>query len=75
MITVPDGIFFQKKALGSVLYERVCDHLDLLEKEFFGLTYRDPLDGTLVSCTPTLYNIISRFVNIPGKGELCLSDL
>lgn len=36
-----------KKALGSVLYERVCDHLDLLEKEFFGLTYRDPLDGTL----------------------------
>lgn len=33
-----------KKALGSLLFERVCDHLDLLEKEYFGLTYRDDLD-------------------------------
>lgn len=33
-----------KKALGSLLFERVCDHLDLLEKEYFGLTYRDQMD-------------------------------
>ncbi|XP_076440876.1 band 4.1-like protein 3 [Babylonia areolata] len=33
-----------KKALGSLLFERVCDHLNLLEKEYFGLTYKDDLD-------------------------------
>ena len=43
-------LFLQKRALGSLLYEKVCDHLDLLEKEYFGLTYKDDLDpnGTRV---------------------------
>ena len=50
--SVNDVVFvlFQKKAIGGLLYEKVCDHLDLLEKEYFALTYRDDLDpnGTQV---------------------------
>uniref|UniRef100_A0A4W4HFT9 FERM domain-containing protein n=1 Tax=Electrophorus electricus TaxID=8005 RepID=A0A4W4HFT9_ELEEL len=31
----------EKKAKGQVLFDKVCDHLNLLEKDYFGLTYRD----------------------------------
>ncbi|KAI5092772.1 band 4.1-like protein 3 isoform X8, partial [Silurus meridionalis] len=31
----------QKKAKGQVLFDKVCDHLNLMEKDYFGLTYRD----------------------------------
>uniref|UniRef100_A0A2K5I559 FERM domain-containing protein n=1 Tax=Colobus angolensis palliatus TaxID=336983 RepID=A0A2K5I559_COLAP len=27
--------------LGQVLFDKVCEHLNLLEKDYFGLTYRD----------------------------------
>lgn len=30
----------QKKAKGQVLFDKVCDHLNLMEKDYFGLTYR-----------------------------------
>ncbi|ESO94470.1 hypothetical protein LOTGIDRAFT_118406 [Lottia gigantea] len=30
-----------KAAVGQVLFDRVCDHLDLLERDYFGLTYQD----------------------------------
>ncbi|KAG1932125.1 band 4.1-like protein 2 isoform d [Pimephales promelas] len=31
----------EKRAIGQVLFEKVCDHLNLLEKDYFGITYRD----------------------------------
>lgn len=31
-----------KKAVGLVLFDKVCDHLDLLEKDYFGLNFIDP---------------------------------
>ncbi|XP_047662239.1 band 4.1-like protein 3 isoform X3 [Tachysurus fulvidraco] len=31
----------KKKAKGQVLFDKVCDHLNLMEKDYFGLTYRD----------------------------------
>nr|XP_044998578.1 band 4.1-like protein 3 isoform X2 [Jaculus jaculus] len=31
----------EKRARGQVLFEKVCEHLNLLEKDYFGLTYRD----------------------------------
>uniref|UniRef100_A0A665X9W4 Erythrocyte membrane protein band 4.1-like 3b n=1 Tax=Echeneis naucrates TaxID=173247 RepID=A0A665X9W4_ECHNA len=31
----------QKRAKGQVLFDKVCDHLNLLEKDYFGITYRD----------------------------------
>ncbi|KAI4872492.1 hypothetical protein NFI96_025653 [Prochilodus magdalenae] len=45
-ITLLDGSDYtctveQKKAKGQVLFDKVCDHLNLLEKDYFGLTYRD----------------------------------
>ncbi|TSP09125.1 Band 4.1-like protein 3 [Bagarius yarrelli] len=30
-----------KKSKGQVLFDKVCDHLNLMEKDYFGLTYRD----------------------------------
>ncbi|XP_062844124.1 band 4.1-like protein 3b isoform X2 [Trichomycterus rosablanca] len=44
-ITLLDGSDYtytvDKKARGQVLFDKVCDHLNLLEKDYFGLTYRD----------------------------------
>ena len=34
--------FLQKRAIGWVLFERVCESLNLIEKDYFGLTYHDP---------------------------------
>uniref|UniRef100_A0A8C1S9R8 Erythrocyte membrane protein band 4.1-like 3b n=1 Tax=Cyprinus carpio TaxID=7962 RepID=A0A8C1S9R8_CYPCA len=31
----------QKRAKGQVLFDKVCDHLNLLEKDYFGISYRD----------------------------------
>ncbi|KAM4557533.1 band 4.1-like protein 3b isoform 10-T12 [Fundulus diaphanus] len=31
----------EKRAKGHVLFDKVCDHLNLLEKDYFGITYRD----------------------------------
>ena len=35
-------LFFQKKSTGQQLMEQVYYHLDLLEKDYFGLQYTDP---------------------------------
>ncbi|XP_051554563.1 band 4.1-like protein 3 isoform X2 [Myxocyprinus asiaticus] len=44
-ITLLDGTDYtctvEKRAKGQVLYDKVCDHLNLLEKDYFGITYRD----------------------------------
>ncbi|XP_040826536.1 band 4.1-like protein 3 [Ochotona curzoniae] len=31
----------EKRSKGQVLFDKVCEHLNLLEKDYFGLTYRD----------------------------------
>uniref|UniRef100_A0AAY4BHK7 FERM domain-containing protein n=1 Tax=Denticeps clupeoides TaxID=299321 RepID=A0AAY4BHK7_9TELE len=44
-ITLLDGSDYactvEKRSKGQVLFDKVCDHLNLLEKDYFGLTYRD----------------------------------
>ncbi|XP_020796655.1 band 4.1-like protein 3 isoform X2 [Boleophthalmus pectinirostris] len=44
-VTLLDGSEFtvniEKRAKGQVLFDKVCDHLNLLEKDYFGITYRD----------------------------------
>ncbi|KAM9440201.1 band 4.1-like protein 3b isoform 2-T7 [Clarias gariepinus] len=44
-ITLLDGSDYtctvEKKAKGQVLFDKVCDNLNLMEKDYFGLTYRD----------------------------------
>ena len=37
-------LFPQKRSYGQLLFERVCDYVDLLERDYFGLTYRDEKD-------------------------------
>ncbi|XP_044280621.1 band 4.1-like protein 2 isoform X8 [Varanus komodoensis] len=34
----------EKKAKGHVLFDKVCEQLNLLEKDYFGLLYQDPSD-------------------------------
>ncbi|XP_036906196.1 band 4.1-like protein 3 isoform X9 [Sturnira hondurensis] len=31
----------EKRSRGQMLFDKVCEHLNLLEKDYFGLTYRD----------------------------------
>ncbi|XP_063307612.1 band 4.1-like protein 3 isoform X21 [Pelobates fuscus] len=31
----------EKRSRGQLLFDKVCEHLNLLEKDYFGLTYRD----------------------------------
>lgn len=44
-VTLLDGLDFtlnvEKRAKGQFLFDKVCDHLNLLEKDYFGITYRD----------------------------------
>ncbi|XP_013886638.1 band 4.1-like protein 3 isoform X3 [Austrofundulus limnaeus] len=44
-VTLLDGSDFtvsvEKRAKGHVLFDKVCDHLNLLEKDYFGITHRD----------------------------------
>ncbi|XP_027011409.1 band 4.1-like protein 2 isoform X4 [Tachysurus fulvidraco] len=47
-VTMLDGSQFQceveKRAKGQFLYQKVCEHLNLLEKDYFGLSFRDNAD-------------------------------
>ncbi|XP_037099869.1 protein 4.1-like isoform X4 [Syngnathus acus] len=47
-VTLPDGSDFacevEKGAKGLFLFFKVCEHLNLLEKDYFGLTYADRHD-------------------------------
>uniref|UniRef100_A0A1B6C8P8 Moesin/ezrin/radixin homolog 1 n=1 Tax=Clastoptera arizonana TaxID=38151 RepID=A0A1B6C8P8_9HEMI len=47
-VTLLDGslldVNMERKAKGEDLLEKVCDHLNLLERDYFGLTYEDRHD-------------------------------
>lgn len=34
-------LFPQKRAKGQVLFDKVCEHLNLLEKDYFGLVFQE----------------------------------
>ncbi|XP_028920549.1 band 4.1-like protein 3 isoform X13 [Ornithorhynchus anatinus] len=44
-VTLLDGSDYscdvEKRSRGQILFDKVCEHLNLLEKDYFGLTYRD----------------------------------
>uniref|UniRef100_A0A8D3APF5 FERM domain-containing protein n=1 Tax=Scophthalmus maximus TaxID=52904 RepID=A0A8D3APF5_SCOMX len=44
-VTLLDGSDYtldvEKRARGQMLFDKVCDHLNLLEKDYFGITYKD----------------------------------
>ncbi|XP_028618015.1 band 4.1-like protein 3 isoform X3 [Grammomys surdaster] len=44
-VTLLDGSEYgcevDKRSRGQLLFDKVCEHLNLLEKDYFGLTYRD----------------------------------
>ncbi|XP_031416311.1 band 4.1-like protein 3b isoform X2 [Clupea harengus] len=44
-VTLLDGSDYtctvEKRAKGQVLFDKVCEHLNLLEKDYFGIVYRD----------------------------------
>ncbi|XP_070701696.1 band 4.1-like protein 3 isoform X2 [Pempheris klunzingeri] len=44
-VTLLDGsdytVTVEKRAKGQLLFDKICDHLNLLERDYFGITYRD----------------------------------
>ncbi|XP_015214575.2 band 4.1-like protein 2 isoform X13 [Lepisosteus oculatus] len=47
-VTLLDGtdhpFEIEKRAKGLILFQKVCEHLNLLEKDYFGLAYKDNTD-------------------------------
>ncbi|XP_058249502.1 band 4.1-like protein 2 isoform X13 [Hemibagrus wyckioides] len=47
-VTLLDGSQYQceveKRAKGQILFQQVCEHLNLLEKDYFGLSFKDNAD-------------------------------
>uniref|UniRef100_A0A8D3APC5 FERM domain-containing protein n=1 Tax=Scophthalmus maximus TaxID=52904 RepID=A0A8D3APC5_SCOMX len=41
LVTVYLCFINSKRARGQMLFDKVCDHLNLLEKDYFGITYKD----------------------------------
>ncbi|XP_021360538.1 band 4.1-like protein 3 isoform X2 [Mizuhopecten yessoensis] len=48
-VTLLDGKLFEtdvdKRAVGCILFDKCCDNLDVLEKDYFGLSYIDSSTG------------------------------
>ncbi|KAI5699433.1 hypothetical protein M8J76_004767 [Diaphorina citri] len=68
-ITLLDGsildVSIERKAKGEELFDRVCDHLNLLERDYFGLTYDDKYDP---QCWLEMDKRISKYLkNEPWK--------
>ena len=38
-------IFSQKNAKGQVLFDKICEKIELAERDYFGLRYIDEKDG------------------------------
>lgn len=55
------NIYLQKKAKGSVLLEQVFQHLELVEKDYFGLQFTEngsPPNATNTEITVSSFNIV-----------------
>ncbi|KAG2458339.1 E41L3 protein, partial [Polypterus senegalus] len=55
-VTLLDGADYtcvvEKRAKGQALFDKVCDHLNLLEKDYFGITFRDTENQKIISMIP-----------------------
>ena len=58
----------QKRERGHVLFDKVCEHLNLLERDYFGITFRD-LDNQKVESTA-----LSLHLYISFSISNCLSN-
>ena len=63
---MPDALWLlQKKSHGNVLLEQVFYHLDILEKDYFGLQYTDHYN----------VNVSSLYVHIHVRVHALYSDI
>ena len=51
----------QRHTKGEELFNKVCEHLSIEEKEYFGLRYIDEKDGQV--CSFALFHFIINFIN------------
>lgn len=45
----------QKRAKGQYLFFKVCEHLNLMEKDYFGLAYVDNHEQTVCICVHAVW--------------------
>lgn len=64
-------LFPQKRAKGQVLFDRVCEHLNLLEKDYFGLVFQETPEQKVSEVISSLF--ISSQKNT--VGNLCKIQL
>lgn len=51
-------ICFQKRAKGSALINQVFKHVELSEKDYFGLQFMQQPGDVIVSCLLTLHGVV-----------------
>lgn len=49
-------IRLQKRDKGQVIFDKVCEHLNLLEKDYFGITFRDVENQKVVPFISSIEN-------------------
>ena len=42
-------ILLQKNAKGQVLFDKICEKIEVAEKDYFGLRYIDEKDGQVIA--------------------------
>lgn len=42
-------ILLQKNAKGQVLFDKICEKIEVVEKDYFGLRYIDEKDGQVIA--------------------------
>uniref|UniRef100_A0A7N8WM20 Erythrocyte membrane protein band 4.1 like 2 n=1 Tax=Mastacembelus armatus TaxID=205130 RepID=A0A7N8WM20_9TELE len=76
-VTLLDGTDFscevEKRAKGQYLFFKVCEHLNLLEKDYFGLTYKDSHDQKV--CTRNNWQFAFNVKFYPPDPSLLTEDI
>ncbi len=57
-------LFLQKLCKGQVLLELVCEHLNLLEKDYFGLSFSDSDSQKVRELFQMLLSLILRHITV-----------
>ncbi|MGH0145324.1 UNVERIFIED_CONTAM: hypothetical protein FKN15_052214 [Acipenser sinensis] len=62
-----------KRAKGQVLFNKVCENINLLEKDYFGLTYRSNTDQKKRAKGQVLFNKVCENINLLEKDYFGLT--
>lgn len=54
-------LHFQRRGKGGELFDKICESLNIMEKDYFGITYRDAEDAR-VSLIIITFSLVSELI-------------